>query len=80
VVIRNFWMYQLRDGTPATSMDALAAGLWPRFPGMPGPAGIKRTAAPFVAPPANMAPLPPPAPTPTLKDDDDIVTADSSRG
>jgi hypothetical protein len=79
VVIRNFWMYQLRDGTPATSMDALAAGLWPRFPGMPGPAGIKRTAAPFVAP-ANLAPLPPPPPSPMLKDEDDIVTADSSRG
>lgn len=79
VVIRNFWMYQLRDGTPATSMDAFAAGLWPRFPGMPGPAGIKRTAAPFVAP-TNLAPLPPPPPSPMLKDEDDIVTADSSRG
>ncbi len=79
VVIRNFWMYQLRDGTPATSMDALAAGLWPRFPGMPGAPGIKRAAMPFV-PPTNMAPLPPLPPSPMLKDEDEIVTADSSRG
>ena len=48
VVMRNLWMYQLRDGTPAASMDALAAGLWPRFPGMAGAPGIKRAAMPVV--------------------------------
>ena len=42
VVMRNFWMYQLRDGVVPPSMDALAAGLWPKFPGAPGPAGVKR--------------------------------------
>jgi soluble lytic murein transglycosylase len=41
VVIRNFWMYQLRAGTPTVSIDAFAAGLWPRFPGMPGPTGVR---------------------------------------
>ena len=46
VVLRNYWMYQLRDGVKPASMDALTAGLWPRFPGMPGAAGIKRTAQP----------------------------------
>ncbi len=76
IVMRNFWMYQLRDGTPTATMDALIAGLWPRFPGMPGPAGVKRTAMPFVAPTQAMPPLPPPMPI--LKDDDDMVTADSS--
>jgi soluble lytic murein transglycosylase len=73
VVMRNFWMYQLRDGTPAATMDALAAGLWPRFPGLPGAPGVRRAALPFVAPAPSFKP-------PALKDDDDIVTADSSAG
>ena len=76
VVLRNFWMYQLRNGTPTPTMDALVAGLWPRFPGMPGPAGVKRSAMPFVAPARPLPPLPPPMPI--LKDDDDVVTADST--
>jgi soluble lytic murein transglycosylase-like protein len=32
VVMRNYWMYQLRDGTPPAAMDAMIAGTWPRFP------------------------------------------------
>lgn len=82
VVMRNFWMYQLRDGTPVTSMDALASGLWPRFPGMPGAPGIKRAAMPVVTPAAGVLPpiaMPPTTMNPILRDDDDVVTADSSR-
>jgi soluble lytic murein transglycosylase-like protein len=81
VVLRNFWMYQLRDGTPADSMDALAAGLWPRFPGMPGAPGVKRAAIAVVMPPPGvLPPIAPPAPVtaPLPRDDDEIVTADSS--
>ncbi len=44
VVLRNYWMYQLRDGVQPTSIDALVSGLWPRFPGMPGAAAIKKEA------------------------------------
>ena len=57
VVLRNYWMYQLRDGAPVPSMDALAQGLWPRFPGMAGATGVK-SAPTFVAPPvpAYLAP------------------------
>ncbi len=51
VVLRNFWMYQLRDGSRAPSMDAMAAGLWPRFPGMPGAAGIRLAPHPVVTVP-----------------------------
>jgi soluble lytic murein transglycosylase-like protein len=76
VVFRNFWMYQLRNGTPTPTMDALVAGLWPRFPGMPGPAGVKRSAVSITTPAQSLPPLPPPMPI--LKDDDDVVTADSS--
>ena len=81
VVLRNLWMYQLRDGTPAVSMDSLAAGLWPRFPGMPGAPGIKRAAITVVMPPPGTLPpivMPPTTMNPTLRDDDDMVTADSS--
>jgi soluble lytic murein transglycosylase-like protein len=76
VVMRNYWMYQLRDGVKPASMDALVAGLWPKFPGSPGPTGVKRNAQPL---PANTAPIIPNLPvTPNLKleeDDDVTVTA-----
>ncbi|WP_419814355.1 lytic transglycosylase domain-containing protein [Glacieibacterium sp.] len=57
VVMRNYWMYQLRDGQPVSSMDALVTGLWPKFPGMPGASGV-RAASTYVAPPvpAYLAP------------------------
>ncbi len=41
IILRNFWMYQLRDGEQPSSMGALAANLWPRFPGMPGAPAVK---------------------------------------
>lgn len=43
VVMRNYWMYQLRAGQQPTSIDALASGLWPKFPGMPGATAVKGT-------------------------------------
>jgi soluble lytic murein transglycosylase len=41
VVLRNYWMYQQRKGEASVSLDALAQGLWPRFPGMPGATAVK---------------------------------------
>ena len=41
IVLRNYWMYELRDGRKPASMDALAQGLWPKFPGMPGPVAVR---------------------------------------
>lgn len=41
IVLRNYWMYELRDGRTPASMDALAAGMWPKFPGMPGALAIR---------------------------------------
>ncbi len=32
IVLRNYWIYQRRSGTPTTSLTALAAGRWPAFP------------------------------------------------
>jgi soluble lytic murein transglycosylase-like protein len=36
IVMRNYWMYQLQDGDDTASRNALAQGMWPRFPGLPG--------------------------------------------
>lgn len=41
VVLRNYWMYQQRKGEQPASLEALAQGLWPRFPGMPGATAVK---------------------------------------
>lgn len=41
VVLRNYWMYQQRKGETPASLEAIAQGLWPRFPGMPGATAVK---------------------------------------
>jgi soluble lytic murein transglycosylase len=41
IVLRNYWMYQLQAGDKTNSLSALSQGLWPRFPGMPGPAMVR---------------------------------------
>ncbi|PVX31387.1 lytic transglycosylase domain-containing protein [Sphingomonas pokkalii] len=40
-VLRNYWMYELHDGKASASRAALAAGMWPRFPGMAGAKAVK---------------------------------------
>ena len=40
-VLRNYWMYQLQAGEKTNSLNALAQGMWPRFPGMPGPMAVR---------------------------------------
>ncbi|MGL4313807.1 MAG: lytic transglycosylase domain-containing protein [Sphingomonas sp.] len=53
-VLRNYWMYERCTGRSASpSRAALAQGLWPRFPGLPGAAGIKVKTA--LAPPTPSA-------------------------
>ncbi len=41
IILRNYWMYQLQSGEKTNSLGALAQGLWPRFPGLPGPNAVK---------------------------------------
>ena len=55
-VLRNYWMYQGEAGKPAVSRAALAQGMWPKFPGMKGPAMVRIKTPVFHAPAA-------PAPT-----------------
>jgi soluble lytic murein transglycosylase-like protein len=81
VVLRNYWMYQLRDGVKPASMDALAAGLWPKFPGSTGAPAVKRTAQPL---PVQTAPAPvlpdlPVAPNLRIDDDDEVTVASVGR-
>ncbi len=40
-VMRNYWMYQLEAGEKTNSMAALSQGMWPRFPGLPGPTAVR---------------------------------------
>ncbi|WP_425229711.1 transglycosylase SLT domain-containing protein [Sphingomonas sp.] len=41
-VLRNYWVYEAQTGrTRSPSRAALAQGLWPRFPGLPGAAAVR---------------------------------------
>ncbi|MET3826915.1 soluble lytic murein transglycosylase-like protein [Sphingomonas sp. PvP055] len=41
-VLRNYWVYEAQTGRRASaSRAALAQGLWPRFPGMPGASAVR---------------------------------------
>lgn len=49
-VLRNYWIYEREGGkTSSPSRSALAQGLWPRFPGLPGASAVRRSGAKPVA-------------------------------
>jgi soluble lytic murein transglycosylase-like protein len=41
IVLRNYWIYEQRNADQSPSRRALAAGLWPRFPGLSGPTAVR---------------------------------------
>jgi len=41
IILRNYWVYEARGGDRSASRRALAQGLWPRFPGLPGPTAVR---------------------------------------
>jgi soluble lytic murein transglycosylase len=41
IVLRNYWMYELAPADASVSRRALTQGLWPRFPGLPGPTAVR---------------------------------------
>ncbi|MCP3735365.1 lytic transglycosylase domain-containing protein [Sphingomonas sp. RP10(2022)] len=48
-VLRNYWMYEAQGGRKASaSRSALAQGMWPRFPGLPGASAVRMNARPNV--------------------------------
>jgi soluble lytic murein transglycosylase-like protein len=56
-VLRNYWMYENEtDKAVSPSRVALAEGMWPKFPGMPGAAAVRIKSIP--APPAHHQPVP----------------------
>nr|WP_200940730.1 lytic transglycosylase domain-containing protein [Sphingomonas sp. Leaf339] len=46
-VLRNYWMYEAQTGkTASSSRNALAQGMWPRFPGLPGAVAVRMDNSP----------------------------------
>jgi soluble lytic murein transglycosylase-like protein len=41
IVLRNYWIYEEEAGRQAASREALAQGLWPRFPGLSGARAVR---------------------------------------
>ncbi len=41
IVLRNYWIYEQKPADTSSSRRALAAGLWPRFPGLSGPTAVR---------------------------------------
>ncbi len=57
-VLRNYWMYEAQGGKKASvSRNALAQGMWPRFPGLPGATAVRMAAKPYTQYRASTAPL-----------------------
>ena len=53
IVLRNYWVYEQRLGQPSNSRTAFVQGMWPRFPGMPGPAAVRMDRPRRANPPAR---------------------------
>jgi soluble lytic murein transglycosylase-like protein len=41
IVLRNYWVYEAKAGREGPSRKALAQGMWPRFPGLPGATAVR---------------------------------------
>jgi soluble lytic murein transglycosylase-like protein len=41
IIFRNYWMYEYQPADRSPTRRALAQGLWPRFPGTPGPTAVR---------------------------------------
>ena len=41
IVLRNYWIYEQQTGKESSSREALAQGMWPRFPGLPGATAVR---------------------------------------
>lgn len=40
-VLRNYWIYQQKASSSSQSLNAMAQGMWPKFPGMPGDNAVR---------------------------------------
>ncbi len=56
IILRNYWIYEQKEGKDSPSREALAQGLWPKFPGARGPAALRlEPSAPAVTSGASIA-------------------------
>ena len=53
IILRNYWMYQVQEGHQTASLAALSQGMWPRFPGLPGPTAVRMPSSPETLASAN---------------------------
>ena len=44
IVLRNYWVYEQTGGKGSASREALAQGMWPRFPGLRGATAVRMDA------------------------------------
>jgi soluble lytic murein transglycosylase-like protein len=44
IILRNYWVYEQKEGKDNGSRRALAQGLWPKFPGASGGGAVRLTA------------------------------------
>lgn len=49
IILRNYWIYQEKEGEKSTSRPALVQNMWPRFPGLPGPTAVRLSSPTQVA-------------------------------
>jgi soluble lytic murein transglycosylase-like protein len=49
IILRNYWVYEQKEGKDSPSRDALAQGLWPKFPGARGPAAVRLDPRPTIS-------------------------------
>ncbi len=49
IILRNYWIYEMRNGKNGGSMKGLAQYLWPRFPDKNGSVAIQSTGGNFAA-------------------------------
>ncbi len=52
-VLRNYWAYERNAGRSSASLEAIAQGLWPRFPGQPGATAVRLNPTPAALSTAN---------------------------
>ncbi len=49
IILRNYWMYEMRENKASGSMNGLAQYLWPRFPDAKGNVVVRRAAGGNIA-------------------------------
>lgn len=49
IILRNYWIYEMRENKASGSMNGLAQYLWPKFPDAKGSVAVRRAGGPIAA-------------------------------